>query len=312
MPSDVKQFFLYTDRLWGAAGDRLVYSDFDAANLKLWAFPTRNTIRRSRPGRIDFVAEHREVLLFGGRDGLYRLTGLTPADFNSDEISRTGPLDGYSWGATINAFGYAGENGLYLTDAAGVEYISKLSLDKFFRNKRARRGTMLFFSDDTFLFSVGLQPVDGEGITDYLFRYEDGYWSRWAETDIKQVVSVGADWTRYWLTSGAGELIELEWNEENTDTELPFHWESNYITGRRAGVQNEMKLFNAFCISAASGTEFVLKTWVENDEQPTEVSFTSRDDNYLQKIPIQRYGRRLKFRLEGTGQVLIRGIQLEA
>ena len=141
----------------GAAGNRLVYSDFDFGNLKLWAFPTRNAIRRSRPGRIDFVAEHREVLLFGGRDGLYRLTGVDPSNFNSDEISRTGPLDGYSWNATINALGYIGENGFYLTDAAETQYVSKIVLDKFFENKRARRGTMLFFSDDTFLFSVGLQ-----------------------------------------------------------------------------------------------------------------------------------------------------------
>ena len=215
LPSEVKQFELHQNRIWGGAGDRLVYSDLNFGNLKLWAFPTRNAIRRSRTGRIDFVAEHREVLLFGGRDGLYRLIGTDASDFNSDEISRTGPVDGYCWSATINALGYVGENGFYLTDAATTEYVSKLAIDKFFENKRARRGAMLFFSDDTFLFTIGLQPVDSdEGITDYLFRYEDGYWSRWSGTDIRQVVAVGADWTRYWLTDGTGELVELEWNEE--------------------------------------------------------------------------------------------------
>ena len=241
------------------------------------------------------------------------MTGLTAEDFNSDEISRTGPLDGYSWGATINAFGYVGENGLYLTDAAEVQYISKLALDKFFKNKRARRGTMLFFSDDTFLFSVGLQPVNGGDVTDYLFRYEDGYWSRWAETDIEQVVSVGDDWTRYWLTDGEGELIELEWNEKNTDAILDWWWESNWITGRQAGVQNEEKQFDEFQISADNGVAMRLKTWIEHQEEPTIVEFTSREtDLYNQKIPIQRIGRRLKFRLEGTGPVTIRGMQIEA
>ena len=428
IPSEVKQFYLHDDRIWGAAGNRLVYSNFDFGDLKLWAFPTRNAVRRSRPGRIDFVAEHREVLLFGGRDGLYRLTGVDPSNFNSDEISRTGPIDGYSWNATINALGYIGENGFYLTDAAQTQYVSKIALDKFFENKRARRGTMLFFSDDTFLFNVGLQlaqeiaftwldedpidldigniktdsiawrqgdptiegfglddidilfysdanaqhqitsdddnynigdqtlaeiitltnfvdndngrgtfdiNIDASGITqnelsmlrrvyirlrvnqnrhpivDHLFRYEDGYWTRWTDAEIKQVATAGIDWTRYWLTDGTGELVELEWNEENDDTELEWWWQSNWISGRAAGVQNQSKLFSTFCLSAASGTEMKLETWVDNDEEPVEVEFTSRDDLYFQKIPIQRNGERLRFRLSGTGAPRIRGIQIE-
>ena len=313
LPTEVKQFELHQNRIWGGAGDRLVYSDLDFGELKLWAFPTRNAIRRSRTGRIDFVAEHREVLLFGGRDGLYRLIGTDASDFNSDEISRTGPVDGYCWSATINALGYVGENGFYLTDAATTEYVSKLAIDKFFENKRARRGAMLFFSDDTFLFTIGLQPVDSdEGITDYLFRYEDGYWSRWSGTDIKQVVAVGADWTRYWLTDGTGELVELEWNEENTDTELEWWWESNWISGRSAGVQNEHKQFRELALSAEAGTDMKLETWVGNDESPVVQEFTSRDDEYFQILPIERIGERLRFRLSGTGQVTIRGIQIEA
>ena len=313
LPSEVKQFELHQNRIWGGAGDRLVYSDLNFGNLKLWAFPTRNAIRRSRTGRIDFVAEHREVLLFGGRDGLYRLIGTDASDFNSDEISRTGPVDGYCWSATINSLGYVGENGFYLTDAATTEYVSKLAIDKFFENKRARRGAMLFFSDDTFLFTIGLQPVDSdEGITDYLFRYEDGYWSRWSGTDIRQVVAVGADWTRYWLTDGTGELVELEWNEENTDTELEWWWESNWISGRSAGVQNEHKQFRELALSAKAGTDMKLETWVGNDESPVVQEFTSRDDEYFQILPIERIGERLRFRLSGTGQVTIRGIQIES
>ena len=312
LPSEVKQFELHQNRIWGAAGDRLVYSDLDFADLKLWAFPTRNAVRRSRTGRIDFVAEHREVLLFGGRDGLYRLVGTDASDFNSDEISRTGPVDGHCWSATINALGYVGENGFYLTDAATTEYVSKLAIDKFFENKRARRGAMLFFSDDTFLFTVGLQPVDGEGVTDYLFRFEDGYWSRWSDAGIRQVAAVGDDWTRYWLTDGTGQLVELEWNEENTDSELEWWWESNWISGRSAGVQNEHKQFQEFCLSAKSGTPMKLETWVDNDESPIVQEFVSREDEYFQKLPIERIGERLRFRLSGTGQLTIRGIQIEA
>ena len=77
-----------------------------------------------------------------------------------------------------------------------------------------------------------------------------------------------ADWTRYWLTDGTGELVELEWNEENTDTELEWWWESNWISGRSAGVQNEHKQFRELALSAKSGTPMKLETWVGNDESP--------------------------------------------
>ena len=54
-----------------------------------------------------------------------------------------------------------------------------------------------------------------------------------------------------------------------------------------------------------------LETWVGNDEEPVEVEFTSRDDLYFQKIPIQRNGERLRFRLSGIGAPRIRGMQIE-
>lgn len=311
LPSEVQQFILYNDRIFGASGDRLVYSDIDFADVKLWAFPSKNAIRRSRPGRIDFVAEHREVLLFGGRDGLYRLTGTDAFDFRSDEISHVGPLDGFAWSTTIDTLGFVGENGLYLTDGVNTELSTKIVLDNFFKNKRTRRGTMLFFSDDTLLFSAGLQPVNGGDITDYLFRFNDGHWIRWSGQEVQQVAVVGEDWSQYWIVNGGSELIELEWNEGNTDADLEWWWESNWIHGRAAGVQNEPKQFNELGISAASGTTMMLSTWVDNDTDPITTEFVSRDDLYTQFVPIERIGERLRFRLSGTGPLTIRGIQIE-
>ena len=55
-----------------------------------------------------------------------------------------------------------------------------------------------------------------------------------------------------------------------------------------------------------------LETWVGNDESPVVQEFTSRDDEYFQILPIERIGERLRFRLSGTGQVTIRGIQIES
>ena len=119
--------------------------------------------------------------------------------------------------------------------------------------------------------------------------------------------------TQYWIADGTGQISELEWNEDNEDSALTFHWESNWISGRSQGVQNLAKQFNEFFISADSGTSMKLLVWVDNDETPTTVEFTTQEDDlYNQYIPIQRIGRRLKFRMEGTGKVLIRGIAIEA
>jgi hypothetical protein len=65
-------------------------------------------------------------------------------------------------------------------------------------------------------------------------------------------------------------------------------------------------------LSAAAGTDITLKTWVDTQGEPTERQFETRDDLYFQRIPIERIGKRLRFRLEGTGPVTIRGLQIEA
>ena len=93
-----------------------------------------------------------------------RLTGTDQFDFRSDEVSRVGPLDGHAWSATIDTLGFVSENGLYLTDGVNTELSTKIVLDSFFENRRARRGTKLFFSDDTLLFSAGIQSVNGGNI----------------------------------------------------------------------------------------------------------------------------------------------------
>ena len=312
LPPESKSIAYHNDRLFAPVGDRLVFSDVEFGEIRPWSFPLSNDIRRIRPGRVDFAVSFREVLLFGGRDGLFRLNGADPTNFDSDEISRIGPLDSFAWSATDNTLGFVGENGLYLTDAATVEYVSDMVLDTFFRDKRARRGVVLFFSDNTFLFSVGLQPVNGGEIDDHLFRRDKGYWTRWDKQSLIQAASGGADWTRYWI-AGDGEprIKELEWNELNDDADLEWSWESNWISGRIGGIQNYSKQFQQFLISAESDTEMMLETWTNKNPTPVVTMFTSRDDDYFQIIPIERYAELLRFRVSGVGPLQIRGMQIE-
>ena len=308
MPSSVQSFTYHAGRIFAPVGNRLVYSDYDGTRSKFWSFPKSNEVRRTRPGRIDFCASHREVLLFGGHDGLYRLTGTDPFDFDSDEISGVGPLDGYSWGTLKNSLGFVGSRGLYLTDAAGVESLSDESLDEFFDAKVVQRGSVLFFEDSTIIFFVRLQPIAGGEATDSFFLFDNRYWVRWSGETAEQFASNAG---RFYV-AGNAELKEIQWHEgENTNPDLRWLWESNLVHGQEVGAGNITKRFAELLVSAAEGTRITLKTRVDTQKESTERDFKTRDDLHFQRIPIERIGKRLRFRLEGKGPVTIRGVQIE-
>ena len=308
LPPEVSQIHYHAGRIFAPVGDRLIYSDFDGTISKLWAFPKRNEIRRTRPGRVDFCASHREVLLFGGHDGLYRLTGLDPLDFDSDEISGVGPLDGYSWGTLKNSLGFVGRRGLYLTDASSVDSLSDEVLNGFFDAKVVQRGAVLFFEDDTMLFFVRLQSMDGREIADSFFLFDDRHWVRWSGETATQFASNAGQF----YVAGAANLKQIQWQTgENMDVDLSWAWESNLIHGQAQGVSNTTKRFAELLVSAVEGIDITLKTWVDTQRNPAERKFATRDDTYFQRIPIERIGKRLRFRLEGTGPVEIRGLQIE-
>lgn len=310
MPPEVKQFYFYNDRIFGAAGDRLVYSEIEFGNPHVWAFPPKNDIRRSRPGAIDFCAEYREVLLFGSKDGLFRLTGFDPSDFNPDDIGASGPADPYSWAILENAFAFISQDGLHLTDATDSTFTSNLILDRFFEHNLISRGSILFVSANAVLFSV--KGFDDE----FTFLWEKGFWTRWeVHAHIEQFARGDTliNSTRNYMADG-GTLKHLDWYGavENDDEDLDWQWESNWISGRRGGIQNISKQFQELLITADGGSEVKLETWTNKETTPRERIFTTRDDDYFQRVPIQRYAERLKFRLSGTGPVRIRGLQIES
>ena len=308
MPLGVKSIHYHQGRIFAPTGDRLVFTGFDGTTPEFWTFPPNNFIRHVNSGRVDFCASHREVLLFGGADGLFRLTGRDFFDFEADQISGTGPLDGYSWGVMKDTLGFLGSRGLYLTDASSVEFISDEALDGFFDAKVVKHGSVVFIQDNTILFFVGLQPVGKTEITDQIFLFDDRYWVRWAGERVRQLAAIG---DRLYM-AGDSVLKAIEWYAgENTDPDLPWAWESNLIHGQASGAGNLTKRFAELLLSAAEGTRITLKTWVDTQQRPTEREITTRDDFYFQRIPIERIGKRLRFRLEGKGPVEIRGIQIE-
>ena len=307
MPLGVKSIHLHNDRIFAPAGDRLVYSDHDGTIPRYWRFPPSNTGERPDGGKVDFCASHREVLLFGGSDGLFRLSGQDKHDFGVDQIGAAGPLDGYSWGVFQETFGFIGDRGLHVTDASSSQLVSDESLDKFFDAQEIRRGLVTFFTDNTLLFMVELQPTLGGDAEEMMFVFDDKHWVRWTGETVQQFASVDG---QVYL-AGGDAIRRIAWAEgENQDADLAWAYESNLIHGQEIGLSNRNKRFRELYVSAADDTPATLKSWVDNQTAPKERQFTTRDGFYPQQVRLERIGKRLRFRLEGTGPVTIRGLEV--
>lgn len=304
LPDSVKQVSEYNDLVFGAAGDRLIYSDIRSGVLTPWAFPEVNDIRVE--GRVDFCSELREVLLFGGIDGLHRLTGVTEYDFRKGNIGNIGPIDGYAWDKTLDALAFVGEGGLYATDGSTALKLSDVVLDAFFNDKTLERGGVIFFKDNDILFSVD----------DDQFKMEDKYWTRWTFPFIQSASILQNKRTLVLVADGTGILKEIDWNKtESEEEDLAWQWTSNFLDGAQnhPKLEKTRKRFSEFTFTGSADNELTLKTWVDDDgTDPTLHTFASRPDSLRPvRVPINRRGRRIKFQLSGTGDCKIQGIGLK-
>ena len=310
MPSDVTQIHEYNELIFGAAGDRLIYSDLQNGVIVPWAFPPVNDIRVQ--GRVNCCAEINEVLLFGSRDGLWRLAGNTEYNFAVGQISDSGPIDGHAWAKITDALAFVGEGGLFLTDASRVVRSSETVLDDFFQDKKVRRGAVAFFKDGDVLYSVTLEDRDGK-TQDYQFKREDAYWVRWS-VPFMQSASIVEDnkATLVLVADGTGTLKRLDWNSTaNAEADVAWFWESQFIDGPRGRLENQRKRYSQFQFTGEADNEMTLQVFKDNEVVPVaEATFRARESLIPVRVPINRIARRLRFRLSGMGPVKIQGMRV--
>ena len=310
MPAEVKQIHKYNDLIFAPAGDRLIYSDLQDGNLVPWSFPPVNDIRVE--GRVDFCAEINEVLLFGSRAGIWRLTGGTEYDFAIGQISASGPIDGYAWSKITDALAFVGEGGLFVTDASAVVRISETVLDDFFTDQKVVRGAVAFFKDGDVLYSVTLKDRDGNTV-DYQFKREDAYWVRWS-VPFMQSASIVEDneATLVLVADSTGELKRLDWNSTaNDEADVAWSWESQPLDAAEAGAANLRKRFSQFQFTGEADNEITLEVYRENETAAAMTNtFNARESLIPVRVPINRIARRLRFKIAGTGPVKIQGMRL--
>ena len=312
LPAEVKSLHKYNDIVFAPAGDRLIYSDVRLGTLIPWAYPAVNEIRTGE--QVTFCAELREVLLFGGRGRLSRLSGTDEYNFNIDTLSHRGPVDGYSWNRLTDVLAYIGEGAFFITNASDVQAVSEPILNKVFKDKKLLTGSVVFLQDGDILYDFKTSDKR------YQYKLEDGAWARWADIDIVQAATIiervdDQDCaTVVLIADGTGVLKELNWNSTEGADDADWRWESNIISGLSQGVANKFKRFRELEWTGQADGDVTLEVFNADDPAGVSLStkvFNARESLRPVRVPINRKMRRMVFRVSGTGIVKLQGLRLE-
>ena len=354
MPEDVVQMALFNDRIFGANNNELRYSDVRNA-VPVWsAWPVINLIRTG--SRIDFCAAYRGMLLFGGADGLYRLSGTSPANFRYDQISSRGPVSPHAWGVLDNAFGFVGSDGLYLTDGTAAPEIAP-QLKGYFNRYEVEGGLVGRLPNKASLWGVHRRNKSTSEVDIIYFVNEGNDWIRVEEgssdrigsteriakaivdpgaieisdgTHIRQYTSVKfdglpitgviADQQRAprlidWVVDDASvDGITHYTGGTPVEEDIAWSWESQQLDWNAQGLGEQMKIFTELDISGIAENDATITFYIDDRAPVTKTVRLDRDAHdrfHPVRVRINRRGFGCRFKLEGTGAVTLRGLQMK-
>ena len=333
MPSDVGQFAVFNDRLFGAASAELRFSEVRYGTPLWGVWPVLNAIRIDTA--VEFCAAYRGMLLFGGADSLYRLTGTSPANYDYDQISARGPVSPYAWGILNNAFAFVGADGLYFTDGTSAPETAP-QLKGFFNRYDVKSGVVGMLPNKASLWGVwGQNRTTGAADIVY-FVNEDGGWTRLREgadsTQIRQYASVRfageplhgviadqrraprlLDWS---VDDSAVDGMTAYSGQDDAPTEqIEWEWESQELNWSSQGAGEEMKTFKELIISGTAQNNITVAVTIDDRSPTTKTVSLNRSGNARfdpVRVRIDRRGFACRFKISGSGPVNVRGMKLTA
>ena len=333
MPSSISQIERFNDRLFGANGNELRFSDVRNVTPLWHAWPVLNTITTGQ--RIEFCSEYRGILLFGASDNLFRLSGTSPQTFRYDRISARGPASPHAWGVLEKAFGFVGSDGLYLTDGTQAPEIAP-QLKGYFNRYEVEDGFVGMLPNKASLWGIRRRHKS-TGDTDTIYFVNDSNdWVRVAQVDdashIRQydslkfdglpLTGVIADGQRAprlidWVVDD-GDVDELtKWaGQKNPPTrEIRWSWESQQLDWNSQGIGSEMKTFKELVIDGRAENDITVTFYID-EQEPVEKTVsamrTGGDRFDYRRVRIDRRGFALRFKIAGTGDVTLRGLKVRA
>ena len=326
LPATAKTFTLYNDRVFVPNATELRYSDLRFGKLALWAFPKNNAIRR--PVDCRFTKTYRELLLFGGRNGLWRMTGADPHTFNPDQLSNLGPIDAYATTTTEDIFGYISPAGLHTTDGIATQDISE-PLQAHFENQEPIRGSVLFLPNGHSVWSVVFARLDGSEHRQTFVRARQ--WQQWKDLAVEQnarfeqitvtgdpetisLIAENTPYIRQVLWENLTGIYDSTTNDLESLTPIEWSWKSQRLDFQAEGVATKRKRFTELQIEGKADTEIngelaqlQITFWVydtKGEATPKTLTRTlQRSHLYKTRVPIKKIGQSIEFMVAGIGNV---------
>ena len=304
LPDKPAQITYYNDLVFAAVGDELRYSDVRDGAPVQWAFPEANSIRVE--GDVTFCVEFRGVLLFGGDQGMWRLTGVDEYSFDVDRISGVGPVSGSAWAVFETGVGFIAQDGLYITDGVQVVKASTPALDGYFEGNRAVSGAVSLLPGNDELYAVRFAT----GARFQFHKSSRGGFFRWLGSHAHQYVSLKDDSVMF--VDGEQRVQRIDFFG-GLDAEMAWFWFSNEIDFKEDGIGEALKVFKWLEISGSHEGEGLVQTIVDGVSDTELRAVTFRGDTQRPvRVPINRRGERIQFRVSGVGTVGIRYFRLMA
>ena len=332
LPSTVKSFCFFNDIVWAPNQTELRYSDVRSGELVTWAYPKVNSVRQ--PVETTFAQPYRNQLLWGGRDGLWRLTGTTEYNFDINRLSNLGPLHGYAAIATEDVMGYISMSGMHLSDGISTTDISD-PLDGYFENREPIDGTVTFFPNGQSLWSLTFAELDGT--LSYKTFLRGKQWTQWDGLRIAQSANfteteiTGDTTTKVLIVENIRFTREIQWENINGTQDgmnfqerlpIAWRWRSQRLDWEAEGIAATIKKFTKLIIQGKADyqregkTQPIHVTFRIYDEtnsiqQVIEETTLDRPNLYKTQVPIQRRGMAIDFEIAGKGNVDIRSLVLQ-
>ena len=329
-----KTFTVFNDRVFVPNKTELRYSDLRFGNLVLWAYPKTNSIRR--PVDFTFATAYRDLLIFGGRNGMWRMVGNSPSNFDIDRITNLGPIDPYAITTTEDTIGYITTAALHISDGISTQDISE-PIQAYFENQEPIRGSVLFLPNGNTVWSVVFAKIDGSLNRQTFVRARQ--WQQWSDLEIEQnarfeQVSVTGDTeTIAAIAENTPHIRQVLWEnltgiydgrttEISELTPIQWSWKSQKLDFQAEGIAAERKRFTELIIEGKADTEIdgelaqLNVTFLIYDTNNDVITVTAqrtldRPHLYKTRVPIRKIGQAIEFTVEGRGNVDIRSFCLK-
>lgn len=308
LPEGAFMLTYYNDLVVCATGDELRYSDVRNGAPVQWAFPAVNAVRA--PGRIQFCMEYEGTLLFGGSQGMWRLTGTDEFNFQRSQFSAIGPVSRSAFGKLAKGIGFVGSGGLYVTDGVEVVKVSPGVLDGYFEGKQAVDGAVQVIGDGDELWVVRF----GDGSQTQFLRSSKGGWFVAAGLEVHQSVRVSAvdgegnTDEEVLFADGSDVVKEIDWLDVHSDNDAEWFWESQELDWEAQGQGESVKTFKWLEIASSLEHDVTVRFEVDGDVFEEQVSLVPGFRPV--RVPIRRRGIKFRFRVFGRGAVHLRGLRV--